>query len=820
MNIRERLGKELLFLDGGMGTLLQAEGLAPGELPETWNIEHPEKVEAIHRRYYEAGSDVVLANTFGANVCKFHDDRYTVEEVIRAGIANAKRAGEQIGKETYVALDMGPTGKLLKPMGDLDFDDAYEAFAEAVRYGEKYGADLIHIETMSDTYEVKAAILAAKENSSLPVFVTMIFDERGKLLTGGDVPSVVAMLEGLRVDALGLNCGLGPKQMLPILNDLRRDTSLPIIVKPNAGLPKQKNGETYYDVEPDEFARIMQEIVKGGACVIGGCCGTTPEHIEKLVEECKDLPLCEIEKKHDTIVSSYGQAVILDDMPRIIGERINPTGKKKFKQALKDHDLDYILREGITQQDQGAHILDVNVGLPDIDEPALMEEVVQELQSVVNIPLQIDTVDEKAMEKALRIYNGKAMVNSVSGKKESMEKVFPLVKKYGGVVIGLTLDEDGIPADADGRVRIAEKIIKTAEKFGIKKKDIVIDALAMTISSEPEGAKVTLETLRRLRDEIGVNTVLGVSNISFGLPCRPIVNAAFYTMAMLNGLSAGIINPSSEDMMKSWYAYHALMNLDNNCEQYIQKYANSVVSTNIMKTSELSETKLKGENDRSRKSSSKMTLQEAIEKGLRDDAGKITTDMIATEAPLDIINEELIPALNHVGDGFEKGTVFLPQLLMSAEAAKSAFSVLKEKMEKSGEIREKKGRVILATVKGDIHDIGKNIVKVLLENYSFDVIDLGKDVSPEKIVETACEKQVPLVGLSALMTTTVVSMEETIKMLREKKPDCKVMVGGAVLNQEYADMIGADFYGKDAMQSVYYAQRVLKKEKNRETEEK
>ena len=802
MNIRESLGKELLFLDGGMGTLLQAEGLAPGELPETWNIEHPEKVEAIHRRYYEAGSDVVLANTFGANVCKFHDDRYTVEEVIRAGIANAKRAGEQIGKETYVALDMGPTGKLLKPMGDLDFDDAYEAFAEAVRYGEKYGADLIHIETMSDTYEVKAAILAAKENSSLPVFVTMIFDERGKLLTGGDVPSVVAMLEGLRVDALGLNCGLGPKQMLPILSDLRRYTSLPIIVKPNAGLPKQKNGETYYDVEPDEFARIMQEVVKEGACVIGGCCGTTPEHIKKLVEECKDLPLREIEKKHDTIVSSYGQAVILDDMPRIIGERINPTGKKKFKEALKNEDMDYILKEAITQQDKGAHILDVNVGLPDIDEVAMMEKVVKELQSVTSLPLQIDTVDGKAMERAMRIYNGKPMINSVNGKQVSMDEVFPLIRKYGGVVVGLTIDEEGIPKDAEGRVRVAGKIINEAAKYGIDKKDIVIDVLTMTISSEKDGAKVTLEALKRVREEFGVRTVLGVSNISFGLPRRPIVNSYFYAMAMQNGLTAGIINPSSEDMMKAYRSYNALMGFDENCTNYISTYAGTTETVTVQASQAAA-----AAGNAPKAAGVEMTLKYAIERGLKEEAHHITRDLIGTREPLDIIQEELIPALNVVGEGFEKGTVFLPQLLMSADAAKIAFAVIKDVLASSGQEEEKKEKIILATVKGDIHDIGKNIVKVLLENYGFDVIDLGKDVPPEAIVEKAVEENVTLVGLSALMTTTVVSMEETIKLLREKKPDCKVMVGGAVLNQDYADMIGADFYGKDAMQSVHYAQK-------------
>ena len=647
-----------------------------------------------------------------------------------------------------------------------------------------------------------AAILAAKENSSLPVFVTMIFDERGKLLTGGDVPSVVAMLEGLRVDALGLNCGLGPKQMLPILNDLRRYTSLPIIVKPNAGLPKQKNGETYYDVEPDEFARIMQEVVKGGACVIGGCCGTTPEHIKKLVEECKDLPLREIEKKHDTIVSSYGQAVILDDMPRIIGERINPTGKKKFKEALKNEDMDYILKEAITQQDKGAHILDVNVGLPDIDEVAMMEKVVKELQSVTSLPLQIDTVDGKAMERAMRIYNGMPMINSVNGKQVSMDEVFPLIRKYGGVVVGLTIDEEGIPKDAEGRVRVAGKIINEAAKYGIDKKDIVIDVLTMTISSEKDGAKVTLEALKRVREEFGVRTVLGVSNISFGLPRRPIVNSYFYAMAMQNGLTAGIINPSSEDMMKAYRSYNALMGFDENCTNYISTYAGTTETVTVQASQAAA-----AAGNAPKAAGVEMTLKYAIERGLKEEAHHITRDLIGTREPLDIIQEELIPALNVVGEGFEKGTVFLPQLLMSADAAKIAFAVIKDVLASSGQEEEKKEKIILATVKGDIHDIGKNIVKVLLENYGFDVIDLGKDVPPEAIVEKAVEENVTLVGLSALMTTTVVSMEETIKLLREKKPDCKVMVGGAVLNQDYADMIGADFYGKDAMQSVHYAQK-------------
>ena len=793
--LRERLGKELLYFDGGMGTLLQERGLQPGELPETWNLLHAEEIREIHRKYIEAGSDIVLTNTFGANALKFHDDAYSLEEIVNAAVGHVKAAAEQAGngRRIYTALDIGPTGKLLKPMGDLDFETAYEAYKEVMIYGEKAGADLIHIETMSDTYELKAAVLAAKENTSLPVFATTIFDERGKLLTGADVPSVVALLEGLRVDAFGINCGMGPEQMIPILEQITKYSSLPVIVKPNAGLPKQKNGQTYYDVSPEEFAEVMKKIVEMGAVVIGGCCGTTPDHIKAMADACRMIPIKPVEKKNFTMLSSYGQSVFLGTGSKIIGERINPTGKKRFKQALKEHDLDYILREGITQQDNGAHILDVNVGLPDIDEPALMKEVVQELQSVTSLPLQIDTVDVEAMEGALRIYNGKAMVNSVSGKQESMDKVFPLIQKYGGVVIGLALDENGIPADAEGRVQVAKKIIAEAAKYGIEKKDIVIDALAMTISSEPEGAKITLETLRRLRDEVGVCTVLGVSNISFGLPSRPIVNSIFYTMAMQNGLSVGIINPGSEDMMKAWYAFHALMALDSNCEKYIARYAQQPGTTPVQAAG--------GKHT--------MTLQSAIERGLKEEASSITAELAEQKDALDIINEELIPALNNVGEGFEKGTVFLPQLLMSAESAKSAFAVLKERMDQSGEVQEKKGKVILATVKGDIHDIGKNIVKVLLENYSFDVIDLGKDVPPEKVVETVLEQDVHLVGLSALMTTTVVSMEETIRQLREKAPDCLVMVGGAVLNQEYADMIGADFYGKDAMQSVHYAQKVF-----------
>lgn len=795
--ITDRLGKELLFFDGGMGTLLQERGLRPGELPEIWNIEHTEEIFDIHRQYFEAGSDIVLANTFGANALKFHSDEYELEDIVTAAVVSAKEGanfGVHDGREVYVALDVGPTGKLLKPMGDLSFEDAYAAFAETMRYGEEAGADLIHIETMSDTYEVKAAVLAAKENTKLPVFVTMIFDEKGKLLTGGDVPGVVAMLEGLRVDALGMNCGLGPEQMIPILKEVRKYTSLPVIVKPNAGLPKQKDGVTYYDVEPESFAETMREIVELGACVIGGCCGTTPEHIRVMTSACRGMKVSPPVKKDTTIVSSYGKAVEIGDKPIIIGERINPTGKKKLKQALKDHDLDYILKEAIIQQDNGAHILDVNVGLPDIDETAVMTEVVKEIQSVTSLPLQIDTVNGEAMEAAMRIYNGKPMINSVNGKQESMKQVFPLIQKYGGVVVGLTIDEEGIPDTGEGRLRIAQKIIAEAAKYGIDKKDIVIDVLAMTISSDAKGAKTTLEALKLVRETCGVRTVLGVSNISFGLPFRPAINSHFYTMALQNGLNAGIVNPSSEDMTRAYDSFCALMGYDGNFAHYIEKYG-----------SRAAEVKTGGD-------TSGMTLSAAIEKGLKEEAHLITARLVEKTAPLDIINRELIPALDRVGKGFEQGTVFLPQLLMSADAAKNAFAVIKERFTGDDTLEEAKEKVILATVKGDIHDIGKNIVKVLLENYSFDVIDLGKDVPPDVIVAKAVEEDVKLVGLSALMTTTVVSMEETIRLLREKKADCKVMVGGAVLNQEYADMIGADFYGKDAMQSVYYAQKVFDRE--------
>ena len=803
--LMEEIRKRIVFFDGGTGSLLQANGLKPGELPETWNILHPEIVTKLHYDYLEAGADIIKTNTFGANGLKFNDaSEYGLDEIVTAAMENAKKAVSKAGDKGYIALDIGPTGKLLKPLGDLGFEEAYRLFSDVVAVGAREGADLVLIETMSDSYEVKAAVLAAKENCKLPVFATMIFDSKGKLLTGGTVESTVALLEGLGVDALGINCGLGPVQMKGILADIMKAASVPVIVNPNAGLPRSEGGRTVYDIDADEFAGTMREIVEMGACVVGGCCGTTPEHIRKTIALCKDQPARMPEKKNRTVISSYAQAVEIDKNPVLIGERINPTGKSKFKQALRDHNLEYILREGVAQQDNGAHVLDVNVGLPEIDEAAMMEEVVMELQSIIDLPLQIDTSNIQAMERALRVYNGKPLINSVNGKQEVMEAVFPLVKRYGGVVVALALDEDGIPETADGRLKVAEKIYAKASEYGIERKDIVIDALCMTVSSDSRGAITTLETVRRVRDELGGKTILGVSNISFGLPQREIVNAAFFTMALQNGLNAAIINPNSEAMMRSYYSFRVLADLDPQCSEYISVYSGQVATLGQTVRQGGGSGKADGSG-----SAISASLAESIERGLKESAHQAVAELLKTLEPLVIINEEMIPALDRVGKGFEKGTVFLPQLLMSAEAVKAAFEVIKEQLAKSGREEEKKGKIILATVKGDIHDIGKNIVKVLLENYGYDVIDLGKDVPPELVVETAVEQAVKLVGLSALMTTTVPSMEETIRQLQKAAPGTKVMVGGAVLTEDYAKTIGADRYCRDAMASVNYAERVF-----------
>lgn len=745
--------------------------LKAGELPELLNINDPERVYAIHKAYADAGCNIISANTFGANRFKYDN----VDEIVKSAVKNAKRTGKK------VALDIGPTGKLLKPMGDLDFEECVDIFADIVKAGRDE-ADLVLLETFGDLYEIKAAMLAVKENCDLPLVVSMIFDEKARLLTGADVRTACAVVEGLGADAIGFNCGLGPKQMIPLVEELEKHASIPILVMPNAGLPESVNGETIFNVDPDEFASYMTQIAKMGVSYLGGCCGTTPAHLKAMIEATKDIEDKVPEFKNETIVASYSKSVDLSE-GAVIGERINPTGKKLMKEALRNKDMDYVLRQGITQSEAGAHILDVNMGLPEIDEKEMLCSGVYELQSVLPVPLQLDSGDAKAMEAALRLYNGKAMINSVNGKEKSMKEVFPLAKKYGGVVVCLCLDEDGIPSTAQGRIAIAKKIIKRAAEYGIDKKNLAVDALVMTISTDTNNAIETLNAVDYIRNTLGVNTVLGVSNISFGLPNREAVNTAFYTLAMSRGLSAGIINPNSRPMMNAFYSYKALAGKDESCQEYIK----SAVDTEIVQKTE------------------NLDLKTAIIKGMKEESARCAKELLENTESLVIINDYIIPALDVVGDGFEKNTIFLPQLLMSADSAKAAFDEIKAHFVMSGVEQVKGEKIIIATVEGDIHDIGKNIVKVLLQNYGFDVMDLGKDVKCEKVLEEAQKNNVKLVGLSALMTTTVPNMEKTIKLLHDNT-DAKVFVGGAVLTRDYAKMINADFYAKDAMESVRIAQ--------------
>ena len=803
--LMSQLGKRILFFDGAMGTLLQREGLAPGQAPESWNLTHPDTIRAIHRDYLRAGCDIVKANTFGGNPLKLAEAGLCPAEVVTAGVRLAREAVEAEG-HGWVALDMGPTGRLLQPMGDLSFDEAVEAYAQMVRDGVAAGADCCLIETMSDTLETKAAVLAAKENCDLPVFVTLTFDQRGRLLTGADIPAAVAMLEGLGVDALGLNCGFGPEQMLPLVEELTRWASVPLIVNPNAGLPVVVDGTTCYQVEPEEFASWMEQLIARGVWMAGGCCGTTPAHLAALTARCREMKPLALPDNRRTVVSSGAMAVVMGEDPVVIGERINPTGKSRLKQALREGNLDYILSEGVKQQQNGAHILDVNVGLPEIDEPAMMEQVVRELQGVVPLPLQIDTSSPAAMEAALRRYNGKAMINSVNGRAESMDAILPLAKKYGGVVVALTMDEKGIPETADGRVAIARRILDRALALGLRKEDLVVDALTMTVSAEQESARVTLETVRRIKAELGLRTVLGVSNISFGLPRRELLGSSFFLLALEAGLDAAIINPGSAAMMDALAAYRALSGLDTQCGGYIARCAAQAEAQAAapVQAAQPVRTAAVAAPD----ALSLGELAAAVEQGRKEDAARLAAEELKALPPLELIDRQLIPALDRVGKGFEQGRVFLPQLLMSADAARAAFEVVQEALSRSGD-RRQGGKVVLATVQGDIHDIGKNIVKVLLENYGFQVLDLGRDVPPERVVETVLAEDVKLVGLSALMTTTVPAMAETIRQLRQAAPDCRVMVGGAVMTPEYAAQIGADHYGPDAMSSVHYAQELL-----------
>ncbi len=797
MNILNFLKNNILCLDGGMGTLLQARGLEAGEHPERWNITHSDVITEIHKAYFESGSNVVCSNTFGANILKFSEDE--LDNIISAAMKNASAAknAAQTDTEKYIALDIGPTGKLLKPYGDLDFEDAVEVFAKTVRLGVKYGADLIYIETMNDSYETKAALLAAKENSTLPVFVSNAYGADGKLMTGATPAAMVAMLEGMGADAIGANCSLGPAQLSCVVDELLKYASVPVLLNPNAGLPEVKEGKTVYNVLPYEFAEQIKDKILCGVRIVGGCCGTTPEYIKAVSDKLVGITPKPVEKKNFTVVSSYTHALCFGDKPLLIGERINPTGKKRFKQALVENDMDYILNEGIDQAERGVHILDVNVGIPDIDEAAMLEGAVCELQAVTDLPLQIDTSNIVAMEAALRRYNGKAMINSVNGKKESMEAVFPLVKKYGGVVVALTLDESGIPSTAEERVEIAEKILCTASQYGICPNDIVFDTLAMTVSTDKHAARATLDALKMIKERFGTHTSLGVSNISFGLPERDIINGAFFTMALQNGLSAAIMNPRSAEMMKAYHSYLCLCGLDDNCAEYIDFVSSLPKSDNVPQIAKGADVQLNS-ND----------LEACILKGLKDRAGDITRTLLKEMSANDIVNTKIIPALDEVGKGFEEKRIYLPQLLMSAEAAKSAFEEIKVFSALADKPQISRCTFVIATVKGDIHDIGKNIVKLLLQNYGFDVIDLGRDVPPERVLEAVLSTKAPIVGLSALMTTTVPAMAETVALIKQQAPFCKTVVGGAVLNREYAERIGADFYASDAMETVRYAENI------------
>ena len=792
MNIKEILNKKRLYIDGGMGTLLQKKGLQPGEKPESWNVTHPDDITDIHLSYLKSGSNIITTNTFGANSLKIQN----LSEIISAAVKNAKKAIELFEgnrEECFVAFDVGPLGKMLEPLGDMPFERAVEIFSESIRLGAENGADLVIIETMTDSYETKAALLAAKESCDLPVFVTNAYDETGKLLTGADPKAMIALLEGLRADAIGINCSLGPHQMKGIAEEYIRYSSLPVIVSPNAGMPRSENGKTVFDVDTEEFSLVMKEIAEMGTAVLGGCCGTTPAYIKATVEKTKDIPFVPAKDKGITMVSSYTHAVEIGAEPVLIGERINPTGKKRFKEALRENDINYIVNEGITQQEKGVHILDVNVGLPEIDEDAMLVNSVKELQSVLDLPLQLDTAKKSSMEKAMRIYNGKPMVNSVNGKQEVMDEILPLVKKYGGVVIALTIDESGIPETAEGRTEIARKILLECEKYGINKKDVIVDPLAMAVSSNDLSGKITLDSVKMIKETLGVKTSLGVSNVSFGLPARETLNSYFLSLAFWNGLDCAIMNPFSDSMMGSYRTYMALSGKDKSCVNYIDFFKDFTPS---------SQTK---QSEKKAEESDENPLIRAIVKGLKEPAFDEAKKAAEAKAPLDIINEQIVPALDKVGKLFEEKKMYLPQLLMSAEAASRAFDAVKSLMKDSSSEESKK--IVLATVKGDIHDIGKNIVKTLLENYGFNVIDLGKDVAPESVVEAAKREKADIVGLSALMTTTTEAMAETIALLRKELPEVQTVVGGAVLTKEFAEKIGATFYAKDAMETVRFAQR-------------
>ena len=772
-----------LFFDGGMGTLLQKSGLRPGEPSEAMNSRAREAVVSAHLAYLKAGANIIKTNTFGINSLKCDD----VEGELALALDIAKEAVSLSSSDAYIAFDVGPTGRMLKPLGDLEFEDAVKIFAKNMCLADSLGADLILIETMSDLYETKAAVLAAKENSSLPIFVTCAFGQDGKLLTGASPEAVVAMLEALGVDAIGMNCSVGPENMLSLLPELLECSSTPIILNPNAGLPKMVGGETVYDLTPDEFAAIMTRACEMGATVVGGCCGTTPEHIASLVSSAKDAPVSIPAKKDITLVSSYTHAVRIGGVSKIVGERINPTGKPRLKEALRSGDVAHVLSLAVAQEEAGAHILDVNVGLADIDEKEMMCRVIKEVQAVTDLPLQIDSANFEVVEAALRIYSGKPLINSVNGSLQSMGTLFPLVSYYGGTLVALTMDEDGIPKTVEGRVAIAERIVNNAKLWGIDKKEIIFDPLTLTVASGKDNALVTLETVRQLKAK-GYKCILGVSNVSFGLPERELINSAFYTATLFAGLDLAIINPESEAMMRAYRAFNALSANDDGCKEYVDYITAHGGAGKARDTAVKSE----------------LTLSEAVEKGLKADAKRIAESLMKSREHLDIINSEIIPALDKVGQGFENKTVYLPGLLASAEAANAAFSVIHEAMPVATRSTDKK--IVLATVKDDIHDIGKNIVKLIFESYGYEVIDLGRDVPTSHILYALRESGAGLLGLSALMTTTLPAMEEAVKAVKRELPHVRIMVGGAVLTKTYADMIGADFYAPDAMAGVRFAE--------------
>ncbi len=783
-----------ILLDGGMGTMLQARGLKLGEHPELAALEHSDWLLDIHRAYVDAGTQILCANTFGANREKLLRTGRTVEEVIPASIAIAREAAQ--GK-ALVALDLGPIGQLLEPTGTLEFETAVDIFAQQVRAAVSAGADLVMIETMTDLQECRAALLAVKENSSLPVIVSLTYEERGRTFLGHAPACAALTLEGMGADAIGINCSLGPREMPALVEELTRWTTLPISIKPNAGLPDP--GGAGYDITADQFAAAMAGLTELGVKFYGGCCGTTPEYIAKLKAALAGRTIRDIPRNIPAAVCSPVQAVVIDRV-RVIGERINPTGKKRMKEALLREDIDYMLGQALEQTQAGADILDVNVGLPEIDEAAMMVKVVKALQGVTDAPLQLDSTRPEVLERALRVYCGKAIINSVNGDEEVLEAILPLAKKYGAAVVGLTLDKKGIPKTALDRLDIARKIMNRAMNYGIRKEDVYIDCLTLTVSAEQAAASQTLEALSRVKKELGLKTVLGVSNISFGLPARPLVNQNFLMMAMTRGLDLPILNPNLAAMMAAVRCYHLLMNIDTDARDYIAAYGSATVSTTVTA----------GAAQAAAPSGGERTLEQIVLAGLKGEAGPAARKLLETAAPMEVVDGVLIPALDQVGADFEAGKVFLPQLIQAAGAAQAAFEVIREHLSaRPGREEEPKGTIVLATVKGDIHDIGKNIVKVLLENYGYPVVDLGRDVEPSAVVEAAKKHSAPLVGLSALMTTTLGSMEETIRLLRAEGTPCKVVVGGAVLTPDYAKRIGADFYAKDAKESVDVARQVI-----------